>query len=247
MKSQRKALRNPRTQAISVLLLSVTIGLGAYLYLISYQNRIQNDNKLKPVYVAKTEIASGTSYQEILNSSQLIVKQLPADSIPADALVPGVKLDAALKTRGPLSAGQILFSSFFTTDIKPNIGLSIPKGMLAVTISVDDVSRVGNFVMPGSKVAIFATQGASSGNLITKVLLPEALVIAIGNQTASSASSNNLVASPMVTVALSPIDAQRLILASKSAQLTLALAYENNPYSLVSDKKTSADPVKSGA
>ena len=233
-------------QATLVLVLSILVGLGTYFYLLSYQARIANANELVPVYVAKLDIPSGTSYADMVAKALIETKQFPNESIPGDALTPNRAIEASLKTKGPLVPGQILINSFFTKEVKPNVALAIPQGMLAVTVSVDDVSRVGNFVLPGSRVVIFTTAANSSGNTGTSILLPEALVIGIGNETGVNLSSTTPIASPLVTVALTPSDAQRLIQASKSSQITLALAYENDPYSLVGSRKTSANSFNQG-
>ena len=226
-------MRSPRSQATFILVFSILVGAGTYLYLIGYQAQLRSANELLPVLVARSEIASGTSYAEMTAQSLYEVRELPRSALPADVLTPERAIDAGLKSRGVLSAGQLLTSSFFTTNIRPEPGLPIPKGMLAVTISVDEVSRVGNFVLPGSRVVVFTTSGTSTGNSQTRVLLPDVLVIGIGNQTDVSLSSTTPLPSPLVTVALPPKDAQALVLATQSARLTLALAYANDPNSVL--------------
>ncbi|NDE13217.1 MAG: hypothetical protein EBZ99_06330 [Actinobacteria bacterium] len=54
------------------------------------------------------------------------------------------------------------------------------------------------------------------------------------------------IASPIVTVALSPSDAQKLLLASKTSELTFALAYENNPYALIVKNLDASKQLESG-
>ena len=233
MKTRTRFSKSPRFQAILVLLLSLTLGLGTYFYLLNYQAKIEADNQLSPILVAKDEIPSGTSFAEIIANQLYEVKELPQASIPLNALAPGSNQEGSLKTRGPLVAGQILISSYFTPEARNRIGLEIPRGMLAITISVDDVARVGNFVLPGSRVVIFSTSGSSSNGSSTKVLIPEALVLGIGDQTEVGADIKNPLPSPMVTVALSPKDAERVIFAASTSQLTLALAHENDPYAVI--------------
>lgn len=224
----RGFFRNTRLQTIFILIMALTIGISTYAYLINAQARITQQSELVSVYVAKGEIASGTTFAEIRDSALVEVRQLPVNSIPGDAIRPESTINRELKTRGVLAAGQMMVASYFTSESISEPTLPIPKGMLAVTISVDDVGRVGNFVVPGSKVAIFATAPAGSGNPQTKVLLPEVLVIAIGDQMQAARGTTTLV-SPLVTVALSPRDAERVILASQNVRLTLALAHANDP------------------
>ncbi|MEY4163326.1 MAG: hypothetical protein RLZZ79_278 [Actinomycetota bacterium] len=247
MNSFQRFVRSPRTQATMALFLSIAVGIGTYFYLLGYQARVASSNELVPVYVAKSEIASGTSYAEIVAGALMETKEFPSKSLPSGVITPDESVEATSTTKGPLAPGQLLVASYFTQEANPNLALEIPNGSLAVTISVDDVSRVGNFVLPGSRVVIFTTDSNSSGQAVTKVLMPEALVIGIGNQTGLNLSSTTPVPSPLVTVAVSPSDAQRLIQASKSSQITLALAYENDPYSLVGTSKTSISAFNSGS
>lgn len=228
----RSKLKQPGMQAALVLVLSLVVGIGTYIYLIGYQARLESDSELTPVYVARGEIAPGTSYGEITSSNLIELKEFPKKSIPLSAITPSISLDSNLKTRGVLSDGQILVADYFAVETVPDVGLRIPKGMLAVTVSVDDVSRVGNFVTPGSRVVIFTTTAGGTGST-TRVLLPEALVIGVGAQTSQGAGSSLPTPSPLVTVALPPSEAQKLILASKTSEITLALAYENDPSALL--------------
>ncbi|NDA39990.1 MAG: Flp pilus assembly protein CpaB [Actinobacteria bacterium] len=239
--------KQSRTQAGLVLILAIFVGVGTYLYLLHYQSEIESSNSLSPVYVAKSEISSGTSYGEIISRGLVEIRQMPVRSLPIGAITPSSTIQSDLKTRGLLASGQILVASFFATEAAPNIGLAIPKGMLAVTISVDDVARVGNFVSPGSKVVVFATSTSNSGTTQTRVLLSEALVLGIGSQTSQSVTSSIPLPSPLVTLALPPVDAQKLLLGSKTSEITLALAHENDPVSLISNSGLSTPRFEAGS
>lgn len=242
----RFRFKRPRFQATLVIVLSILVGVSTYSYLLSYQSRIESESALTPVYVAKQEIASGTSFEEISSQALLELRELPVKAIPAGVLTPKSNLHRNLKTRGPLASGQILTADYFVAEATPDVGLKIPKGMLAVTISLDDVARVGNFVSPGSRVVVFATTTSSSGTAQTKVLLSDALVLGIGSQTTQSVNGSIPTPSPLVTVALTPSDAQKLVLGSKTSDLTFALAYENDPIALVGIRENSSTRLETG-
>ena len=222
-----------RLQSATLILLSILVGAGTYLYLLNYQSQIKETNRLQPIYVATSEIPSGTSFGEIISTSLLEIRELPAAAIPLGAIGPSSQIENSLRSRGVLSPGQIMVASFFSSEARSDTGLPIPKGKLAITISVDDVARVGNFVSPGSRVVVFATSTTNSGTAQTRILLPEVLVIGIGNQTNLNLANSMPMASPMVTLALEPSEAERLILAEQTSILTLALAYQNDPISVL--------------
>lgn len=224
-------LQSPKSQSLLILGLSILVGLGTFLYLFRYEATLEAKNSLTRVYVATAEIPSGTTLKEIADRNWLTLRSIPEKSLPADAIRDFKSVDQTLKTRGLLTSGQLLLSSYFTSEVRADVALTIPRGMLATTISVDDVSRVGNFVLPGSKVVVFVTSSTTNS---TRVLLPSALVLSIGNQTNINLGSNSIAPSPLVTLALTPRDAQRLILASQNMKLTLALAYDNDPSSVLS-------------
>lgn len=248
MKPKSRLTKSPRFQATLILLVSFALGLGTYLYLVDFQAKVEERNRLTPVLVAKSEIPAGMTFEEIAANSLFEVKELPADALPTGALAPETRPDNGLKTKGPLAAGQILISSFFSPEARRTVGLAIPRGMLAVTISVDDVSRVGNFVLPGSRVAIFSTTTSSSGNPTTEIVMSEALVIGVGDQIDITLETTTPIPSPMVTLALAPQDAKRVLSATKSTQITLALAHENDPYTVIEGSSASnqTSPVTGG-
>jgi Flp pilus assembly protein CpaB len=112
-------------------------------------------------------------------------------------------------------------------------GLNIPQNSLAISISVDDVARVANFVVPGSRVVIFSTGNDSKrSESVTRILVSDALVLAIGSQVSTPPSGTQVVTSPLVTIAVSPFEAGQLIHASQNTKLSLALVHANSPDSV---------------
>ena len=112
---------------------------------------------------------------------------------------------------------------------------NLPIGALPVGAITPDTKIDGNLRARGplSRVVIYSTSANGAGTMQSKVLLKEALVLSVGTQT-NSTNGSMPIASPLVTVALSPLDAQKLLLGSKTGELTLALAYQNNPLSVLS-------------
>ncbi len=67
--------------------------------------------------------------------------------------------------------------------------LSVPDGLLAISVQLGDPERVAGFVAPGSDVTIFATVsgGTDGASEFTQVLLPEVQVIGVGTTTRDDA------------------------------------------------------------
>ena len=118
--------------------------------------------------------------------------------------------------------------------------------MIAMSLTLGDPQRVGNFVRPGSEVVVFDThvppaengpgtntdQGAAPQPLTTRVLLDRVLVIAVGESTTTTPTTNPdgttaaAVPSALLTVAVDQTQAQTLIHALATGSLYLGLLGE---------------------
>ncbi len=94
--------------------------------------------------------------------------------------------------------------------------------MRASTIRVNDINGVAGFVLPGDHVDIMLTRDAGgTGNLLTDVLLQNVKVLAI-DQDANEARAQPAVVKA-VTLEVTPVQAQKLVLAQCLGQLSLSL------------------------
>jgi pilus assembly protein CpaB len=96
--------------------------------------------------------------------------------------------------------------------------------MRASTIRVNDINGVAGFVLPGDHVDIMLTRGAGGGgesNLLTDILLQNVKVLAIDQDANEDRAQPAVVKA--VTVEVTPVQAQKLVLAQRLGQLSLAL------------------------
>jgi pilus assembly protein CpaB len=123
-------------------------------------------------------------------------------------------------------------------------GLTIPKGKFAISINLaDEAKKVAGFVNPGDKVAIFMTK-ADGEDGFTRLLMPNIQVIGVGTTTlvAPPATDPEGVAAPveelpktLVTVAVTQVEAERLLYASGSGG-ELSFGLPNSDSKAVSTK-----------
>ncbi len=104
---------------------------------------------------------------------------------------------------------------------------SIPAGMRAVSVAVNDVVGVAGFVIPGTMVDVLATgqlPGKSEGadNNITRTVLENVRVLAAGQQIQQDRDGKP-VKVPVVTLLVAPEDADVLTMASTEGKVQLAL------------------------
>lgn len=225
--------RSGKLQSALIAALALMIGVTTYLYLAALSSRASSDGEKASVYVAVSDIPSGTSFEKMLQASLIKIQSFPTNAVHSGAISDKDSLSPSAVNETQISAGQFILDAMFSTPRKFASGLNIPKDKLAISISVDEVSRVANFVVPGSKVVIFST-GVSGqrGETITKLLVSDALVLAIGNQLTAPNVGSQVASSALVTLAVEPELADLILHASQTSKLTLALAHANDPTSV---------------
>jgi pilus assembly protein CpaB len=116
--------------------------------------------------------------------------------------------------------GDRLFTGAKTAGVMP---LLIPGGMRAMSVPVDEVSDIAGFVLPGSDVDILvALQDTSTGGQsFSKIVLQNVEVLAVAQEIEENKDEPKVV--KVVTVLVTPEEAERLALASREGTLRLAL------------------------
>jgi pilus assembly protein CpaB len=213
-------------QYLTIIVLAAITAFGVYTYTAGVESRIKKSYETQELYIATKQIPAGTTLSSAILSDSIESRQFPIVSAPTNSIRTLAGLDQTLVASYTIQPGQILLQDAFGNTGNPTSALVIPNGMLAVTLTVPDGSRVGGFVQPGSQVAIYASgqlNKEDEGN-ITQVLLPRALVLAVGNQTVASTNTNTgNNNSTLVTVAVSALDAKKVIHASQNLTLYLGL------------------------
>lgn len=180
------------------------------------------------VLVATSDIASGTSGAQISTAAAVQLTTLPAAAVPSGALSDLAPV-TDLVTLGPVFTGQVLLQQDFGSQADVAGGLSLPEGTMGISVQLGDPERVAGFVRPGSEVVIFTTGSGLNGKnqQQTTVLLPKALVVAVGPtvvaQAAEGATNTEAIPTAILTLALDQEQAQKVILASQTTQLYLGL------------------------
>jgi len=153
---------------------------------------------------------------------------------PSDVMGRGVIL--------PMQANEVVLGSKIAGA---NEGAGLPamieRGMRAVSVKVNDVVSVAGFVVPGTHVDVIVTgnpvSNADPANATTTTVLQNVPVLAAGKklQRDSEGKPQDV---PVITLLVSPDDAQLLTLASAEGRIQLSL---RNPTDV--DRKTTT-PVR---
>jgi pilus assembly protein CpaB len=101
------------------------------------------------------------------------------------------------------------------------LSATIPTGMRAVSVSVNDVIGVAGFVVPGTMVDVLVTGSMGAGN-VTRTILENVRVLAAGQKVEQDREGKPQTV-PVITLLVSPEDANSLTMASTQGRIQLAL------------------------
>jgi pilus assembly protein CpaB len=204
------------------------LAYGTYSYLQNVPVRTVT-MPTKKVVVANADLSLGSE----LSADDLTTLDWPAGAIPEGAFdnptaLVGRGLIASVVHHEPILPGK-LASKEAGSGLPP----IIPNGKRAVSVKVNEVIGVAGYVLPGTHVDVLATANASNGaeSMTTKVVLSNVEVLAAGTRLEQDTKDAKPIQVTVVTLLVTPEDAERLTLASTEGKIQLAL---RNPLDLES-------------
>lgn len=241
------------------------IGTAAvYDYVKNADNRAIAGKQTVSVLIATKRIPAGTSAADVRNKGYVRSDHLPVDATPQDSVASiETTWDSQVAT-ADVQPGQVILRAMFGTATPTTSGLTIPGNKVAVTVKLTADADTAGFVQPGSEIAVFntfilvdghptaksASGGGPNDDWATKLLLPRVSVLAVSQAAPTSTKTSNVdsttgTTSLLVTVAVSQVDAERLILVAQTGMPYAALLSSNSataPSSGV-DEQSKLSPV----
>jgi pilus assembly protein CpaB len=214
-----------RNRMITGLAVAVAI---AFLFSVYVYRTIQRITNVRPAAMAKIVVAD----RPIQLGTRLDATNLRVISWPADETIAGSFMrveDCAGRAALSNLAGNepVLESKLAPREAGAGLPATIPEGMRAVSVAVNEVNGVAGFVIPGTMVDVLVT-GRLSGNTtdpnnnITSVILENVRVLAAGQQVEQDREGKPQKV-PVVTLLVTPEDATKLTMASTEGKIQLAL------------------------
>jgi pilus assembly protein CpaB len=196
-----------------------------YLYL-SGVDSTSNTAKTKVAYVAAEDIAA----KVVITDKMITQVKVPLDiTLPIGVSDKNEILGKMTKER--IVKGEPILIERLFEEKMTTMPYIIPKGKRAVTISVNEISQVSTFMTPGDFVDVIVTYEERDKEIAgrnyyypkyTKVIMQNVQVLGIGrNMQEVNKTEGELATS--VTLALSLIDAEKLIISEESGTLRLVL------------------------
>lgn len=202
-------------------LIAAGLGLAASGAMFAYVNganqRADAGEPRGPVLVAKAAIPLNTK----ILADQVGVETRPTKYIPEGALT-HPELAVGRMTKIEVAANEpILESKLFAQGEEGQAVLPVPAGLRAITVAVDEVVGVAGFVQPGMLVDVVSTMDID-GEVVTRFLLQKVKVLACAQESKRKDDPEAKVVSS-ATLAVSPVDAEKLILAADRGKIRLAM------------------------
>ena len=220
-----------RSRMLPVLLVALLAGgalaFGTYSYLQNVPVKTVTV-PTKRVVVANADLSLGSE----LRRDDLKTIEWPVSAVPegafedANALI-GRGLISSIVRHEPILSGKL--SSKEAGSGLPPI---IPTGKRAMSVRVNEVIGVAGYVLPGTRVDVIATQASNRGeDMTSKVVLSNVQVLTAGTRVEHDTKENKPMQVTVVTLVVTPEEAEKLTLASTEGKIQLAL---RNPLDLES-------------
>jgi pilus assembly protein CpaB len=214
-----------RTLLLLAALVVAALGtLLVFLYAHNADTAAKEGQSLVKVLVAKAKIETSTSGTTASNNGAFEQQEIPTANVVPGALADATPL-ANLVALAPIFPGQQIITQQWGASA-PSAGLSLPPGLVAMSVQLGDPQRVAGFVQPGSTVTIFvsgatptaAPTGATAAQgTNVRTLLTGVKVVAVGpttslSQSTGSATGNTeAIPTAILTLAVTQDEAKKLV------------------------------------
>lgn len=211
-------------QTRTILVLAIGVVMAAVATFAVYK-AVQN------MPVQQVEVAN---YQVVVAAKSLgmgaLVKEGDVKLIawPSSSPVPNGHSDVkAVMNRGLLSSvvenEPLTESKLAPVEAGAGLQTTIPQGMRAMAVRVNEVVGVAGFVVPGTKVDVMVTIRRGDQSM-TKTVTSNTQVLTAGeNVDQEKAREGKAISVTAVTLLVTPVDAERITLAQSQGELMLAL------------------------
>lgn len=237
-----------RTKAIVIVIALVLAGVATALavnYINSARSEVASSSEPIEVLVAKEDIPRGLAAEELIAKEMIVLEEVPQRYVAADA-ISSVRAIEGQVLNTPLSKGEQVTTARFSVPSAAGLAYSVPSDQVAIAIPVDEVRGLSRLVRPGDRIAVFVTldnapedKGGALGE-ITRLLLPEAKVVAMGGKLtaeqtvqtteedqggggAFGAANEESDAPRVMTLSVTPQDAEKLIFAEETGSVWVTL------------------------
>lgn len=211
-----------KTRAVIPLVIGLAIGVFAIRYFVNVVKKAKGaSTDLVQVVCASADITPTVE----IKATMLEMRSMPKVAAPKLYIGDQKEVEGRVASQA-IPAGQPIVPGMLAPKgTLPGLAVRIPPGMRAVAVQVDESAGVAGWLKPGSRVDVVAVMTGRSGaenETISKVILQNAEVLAVGQDSSGKPDAAAAVAKT-VTLAVAPSDMARLHLATSKGKIRLAM------------------------
>ena len=220
-------------RTLATLGVAVLLGLIAVILVRSYLGNAAQSSATQAsssgpavaIVVAARPLARGS----VIQADALKVVNYPQDAAPVEAfhtvadVVSGDNSGQRVALRDMVANEPILSGNISGAGGRLGMSGVVAPGMRAVSIRSGDVAGVGGFVLPGDRVDILLTRTEGAQGTVTQILAENVRVLGVDQM--DNVEANRPVVAKVVTVEVTPEQAQTVSLAQAVGAVTMTLRH----------------------
>ncbi len=194
------------TRRTSMVIVAVVLGgiasFTLYRHLQGIEDQVYADARQVEVVVATIDLPKGTA-GDLALSAGLTTKMMPAEFRPESAITSIDSIRGKVANLD-LPAGTVVVENAFVDPAQAVLDTNaqlIPEGMVAISISIDQVRGVAGLVRPGDKVNMIVDDPTTPETPTKQVLFQNVDVLFVGQTPAPQPGQD-----PAVTAAAAPAE-----------------------------------------
>ncbi|GAA1431987.1 hypothetical protein GCM10009616_20340 [Microlunatus lacustris] len=214
-----------RRRMVAVVAALVLAGLGGALllgYVGAADRRAMADLEPTSVLVVTAPVPEGADDEQL--AASVTAQQLPRLAVAPGSVAALAELSGLVTTSALEPGEQVLRSRFADpAELEAARGLVVPEGLHQVSLALEPERALGGTVTPGAEVGVFlsTTEDDETQLGLHKVLVSKVTGAAPTGEEGGEAPAQ-AVEALMVTLALPPADAQRLVFAAEHGTVWLS-------------------------
>jgi Flp pilus assembly protein CpaB len=203
--------------------LAVLLALLTTAVVVGYLQTLRRPPAAVPVAMTGVVVAKRTiATRHIIGAADLELRQIPVSGAHPRALHNVDQAINQVAVSDIFEGEQVITDMLAPAGVGASLSYVVPKGMLAVTIAVNEIVDVAGFIAPGDRVDVVGTVTPNGSQQISRIFLQNVLVLAIA-QTPDQKPGQPPKVTTSVTVALTPQQVEGLTQIDDTGRLRLAL------------------------
>lgn len=224
---------------IAALVLAAVAVYAITTYIRGIEQRAFEDAELVEVLIAQDEIPEGISAEAAADAELIELGTIPNRNVPEGAVTSLEDIEGLIAIDRVLPNEVLVLGRWGSPDEVDARTLDIPEDFQALSVQVAIPPGVAGFVRPGDEVSLIATTDTTEveeeedgeivvteGEIRSQYLLQNISVLSVGQRVTTEEGGEDVEeggGNVLLTVALEPEDAERLVFAIETSSLYFTL------------------------